>query len=411
MKRIVALALFVCASACGLLAQAVDTTVCDVLKNPESFNGKIVRLKGTVVSGLDQFIIRGDGCGQQVNAIWLAYPPGSKGKAGPLVVLQLQAAHNFAGKYEAVTRTPVTLEKSKEFKQFDSLLAQTHDKGGMCLGCSRYEVSATLVGRLDGVANAALQRNDAGKVVGMGGFGNLNAYSARLVLQSVSDVSPKEEDYSKADAMSKGDMTIADLHVPVCNADAMCEANRATSSATSNSGVSNTNAGSVHGPVGYVQRAAAAMGTDPGAVAAQKDAEAFGKSGEQSGVNVVYGAPSEASASQDAQGTADSPDGVLYNCTINLDRAQGELTEVLLHEGQHIVDLRSAVANEIVPLFTLENNAWVITVSAAARDGMRSLTLPGGSLFYTAKWSAAERSDKMEDGLTTFLSKEEMLSK
>ena len=42
-------------------------------------------------------------------------------------------------------------------------------------------------------------------MIGFGGFGNMNAYPARLVLESVSDVTPKEIDYSKTDAATKGD--------------------------------------------------------------------------------------------------------------------------------------------------------------------------------------------------------------
>ena len=47
------------------------------------------------------------------------------------------------------------------------------------------------------------------RLSGFGGFGNMNAYPARLVLQSVSDVTPKEIDYSKTDDATKGD---SDLH-------------------------------------------------------------------------------------------------------------------------------------------------------------------------------------------------------
>ena len=145
-------------------------------------------------------------CGFQVNAIWLSYPQGSKAKSGPLAIVTAQPAHYSTGTYKVPARTPVTLDKSKEFKQFDALLAQSIDKiGGMCMGCARYEVTATLVGRLDTVADATLKR-DAGKIVGFGGFGNMNAYPARLVLQSVSNVTSKEIDYSKAEAITKGAM-------------------------------------------------------------------------------------------------------------------------------------------------------------------------------------------------------------
>ena len=89
------------------MRRSVDTTVCDVVKNPQSFNGKMVRIKGTVVAGFDEFVIKDSGpdCGYQVNGIWLSYPQGTKGKAGPVAVVEVQPAHNFAGTYTAPTRT------------------------------------------------------------------------------------------------------------------------------------------------------------------------------------------------------------------------------------------------------------------------------------------------------------------
>jgi len=129
-------------------------------------------------------------------------------------MVHVQPALNFAGEVPATQRTPVELDKnSKDFKQFDSLLATPYKKGGMCLGCNRYEVSATLVGRVDAVDNATLRRDKAGKIIGFGGFGHMNAYSARLVLQSVSDVTPKEIDYSKTLAATKEDTAPEQLGV------------------------------------------------------------------------------------------------------------------------------------------------------------------------------------------------------
>jgi len=91
---------------CGLHAQAagpgagpVDVNVCDVVKNPASFDGKMVRIKGTVVAGFDEFAIKDaadPNCGYQVNGIWLSYPQGSKAKSGPVAIVTAQPAHNFA---------------------------------------------------------------------------------------------------------------------------------------------------------------------------------------------------------------------------------------------------------------------------------------------------------------------------
>jgi hypothetical protein len=378
MKRALVAALLILACACGVRAQAVQTTVCAVLKDPASFNGKIVTIKGTAVAGFDEFILKDEDCGLPVNGIWLDYPPGTKGKAGPIALLVLQAAHNFAGTYTAQTRTPVTLTRDKDFKQFDSLLAQTHTKDpGTCLGCTRYEVTATVTGRLDGMADATLLRNDAGKITGLGGFGNLNAYPARLVIQSVTGVQAKDVDFSKADSVVKGEP------------------------------VQFSNTFDANDPVGVAQRLSSAMQEDEGAKELTRDAAVYGKRGDNTGVVVGPGGINEEAPAREAQGTQDSPDGVLYDCTFNIDRLlKNAQALTIYHVGQHIVDLRATKADEVATLYTLENNAWVITAAGSARIGEQFLTLPGGDLFLSSTWPAADRNSKMEDALTDFLSKE-----
>lgn len=384
MKRFLFLALLVCAGACALHAQIVDTTVCDVLKNPASFNGKIVRIKGTVSAGLDQFMIRGPECNQQIDGIWLAYPEGTKGKAAPDAMLELQPAHNFAGKYTAPTRAAVTLQKDKAFKQFDSMLAEVHNKGTyICLGCRRYQVTATLVGRLDGVADASLQRDASGKITGFGGFGNMNIYPARLVLQSVSDVTPKEIDYSKADLLAKGNMPAPPP--PGGTFDALASAHAA----------------------------AMAIGGSQAGAEAQKDADAYGKKGENNGVNIGFGRINEASEKDDALGAGDSPDGVLYNCTFNMNHLQGPaLSAAILHVGQHISQLRNPGPNDAgVPPIILEANAWAVTVSAAMGMREKFLVLPGGDVAWNWKWPQTDISSNFQSAITSYFSDEALMNR
>lgn len=386
MKRLLVFAFFACLCACGLHAQAVDTTVCAVLKNPQSFNGKIVRIKGTVVAGFDDFIVRDSGpCGYQIDSIWLSYPEGAKGKAGPAAIVQVQPAHNFAGTYTPPTRTPVTFEKSKDFKQFDNLLAQPHTKGGgVCLGCPRYTVSATLVGRLDGVASAALTRDKAGKIVGFGGFGNMNAYPARLVLQSVSDVTSKEIDYSKTDEVTK------DAQQPFGG-----------------------NGGGMLEPLDVAKKAADRLGSSPVGVQAEKDVDVFGKPGDHTGATISHGQTNEASAKDEELGAKDSPDGILFNCILNLNRLDSTAQPMaIMHMGQHISDMRSPMpGNEDAPLYVLEYNAWSMTAAEAAIGGQKFLTLPGGYLLWNATWTPEERTDKMDDAMKGFLANQAALSR
>jgi len=395
---------------CGLHAQApaqvVDATVCDVVQKPAPFDGKMVRIKGVVIAGFDEFAIRDakdPNCGYPVDVIWLEYPQGTKGKAGPAALVELLPAKNFNGQFTAPTRAAVTLDKNKDFKQFDSLLAQTHQKNAdMCLGCTRYEVSATLVGRLDSVDNASLKRDSSGKIVGLGGFGNMNAYPARLVLQSVSDVTPKEIDYSKSDAAAKGQGSGPGNLYSAMTA----SQNAAVTSASGGGG------GDLAGTAAMLQRAATKMAASPLKDLAVKAADAFGKPGQQNGVNIGFGRTNETSLIQ-GFGSQDSPDGVLYNCTFNQDRLQGDaLANAIVHLGTHITELRDpAKGNENAPAYVLESDAWVVTAFMALTSGQKYLTMPGGYQVWNADWPPDQRNDKMETVIKDFLTDEMELSR
>ena len=370
----------ICAASCSLHAQAVDTTVCDILKNPESFNGKTVRIKGTVVASFDQFVIKGTGCGQAVDAIWLSYPEGTKAKAGPAVMMHLQPASNFEGTFKTADRTPVTLEANKDFKQFDSRLSAPNKSSAICLGCNHYAVNATLVGRLDGVGFAGINRNLAGKIVGISGFGNLNACRARLVLQSVSDVSPQEIDYSKNSAAIKGDAA------PPVGGE----------------------------PVAATHKAAEAFG--PGnALGAQVEraASAFGRQGEQNGVIVQFNSPNQATSADEAKGTQTSPDGVLFHCTFDADRLKGNAMPIsIAYAGTLVADIRNpkeAVSGSDV--YTLQYHAWQDAVLTAIGMHVTTLTMPGGYLLWNLNWPPADRDNLLAVALNDYLAKEELLRK
>src|SRR6267154_3438413 len=119
----------------SLRAQVVDAAVCDILSNPQSFHGKIVRVKGVAVAGFEEFAIQGTGCNQVVNAIWLAYPEGTRGKAGPAASLRLQLGKNNPTVVSTVSRAPLTLDKNKELKESDNLLPTQAKTDGLSPGC------------------------------------------------------------------------------------------------------------------------------------------------------------------------------------------------------------------------------------------------------------------------------------
>ncbi|MGD0682183.1 MAG: hypothetical protein ABR990_09030 [Terracidiphilus sp.] len=367
---------------CCLYAQAVDTTVCDILNNPQSFNGKIVRIKGTAVASFDQFVVKGADCGININKnIWLSYPEGTKGKAGPAAMVQVQPAHNFTGNVPAVQRTPVTLDKNnKDFKLFDSQLAAQYHKGGMCLGCNKFEVTATLVGRLDAVEKAGVQRDKAGKIIGFGGFGHMNAYAARLVLQSVSDITSKEIDYSATLAITKDDTAPEKLAAdPLISVRTLADA--------------------------Y------AAGDKTGEMF-KRAAYAFGKPNEKNtGVVIVHSAGNEAAAKYEGKAAVDSPDGLLFICTINESKLFGDAeSRTIMFAGEDVADLRNPLPDDLnVPFFDQEEHALVLIALDAFASGQKTLTLPGSYLIWNKAWPTDGISKKVDDTIEDFILKEELL--
>lgn len=380
MKRLLA-SLSVFAFTCCLHAQAVDTTVCEILKNPVSFDGKIVRIKGTVEAGFDQFVVKGADCGQKVNNIWLAYPEGTKTKSGAALVLELQPAKNFSGKAEAaVQRAAVTLDKSKDFKQFDSALSTPYKGEGLCIGCGRYTVTATLVGRLDG-AKAGIERDKAGKIVAIGGFGNLNTYTARLVLQSVSEVSTKEIDYSKSAAATKGEALPENFGTD---------------------------------PIAEGHKVAKTFGDgNPLGARVERAAAAFGKQGDNNGVMVSFGTGNQAIAKDEGKGDSNSPDGILYNCKMNMDRLKGNALAVAIsYAGTAVADLRDpAIAASYVGSYDFEYYAYQAAALGAIGNRLKTLTLPGGYLIWNKGWAPAEMESSLDTGITAYLGGEELLKR
>jgi hypothetical protein len=368
MKHLLILFVCVAAFACTLSAQTVDTSVCDVLSNPQSFEGKIVRVKGTVFAGFDEFTIKDPACKQPSSGIWLAYPEGSKAKAGPVAALQLQLAKNSAGKTAATNRVPVRLEKNKDFKQFDSLLSSPYKGSGSCIGCVRYAVSATLTGRLDSSANTGAERDANGKFVAVSGFGNMNRFRARLVLQSVSDIASQEIDYTKSAAL-KDD-----------------------SSQDSGGG----------DPVAVAHQSAKAFASGSAAAAQlERGAAAYGEPGEDNGVVVGFGATAELASDDGQKGASDSPDGLILKATFDMDRLKGKaLSTAITHVGTHIADIRgSKKFNE----YELEYRAWQTTVFSTIAQGRKTLTLPGGLVAWNNAWPPEERGVQVDSAISKFI--------
>lgn len=348
MKRVlITLAyLSICAATAG--AQTVDAKVCDILAHPSAFNGKMVRITGTVVAGFDEFVIRDTSCGQAVNDIWLDYPAGTKAKAGPMAVVSLQLAKNSPGQPTAISEMPVKLDTGGDFRRFDSILSAPAKTPGRCLGCVRSTATATLTGRLDAVDAVSLEKTGS-MFTTVKGFGNLARYPARLVIESVANVSENDIDYSRPAQPGDGSVDLG------LTAD-------------------------------QLKRAVAA----------------FGAPGEDNGVEVGFGGVNVLASDDGAKGGAESPDGLLLNLVIDGDRAKGNaMSEAMAHMGTLIADVRESPMGR--DSFQLEGRAWGATVMSAISNKEKTLILPGGYVAWNRDWPDAERQKEITGAVSGYL--------
>jgi hypothetical protein len=352
-------------------AAVTETTVCAITNHPSNYDGKTVRLTGTVQAGFDSFILRADSCS---TPLWLSFPAGTKAKSGPAISLTLSLA---AGPDRASGRPALTLARGAGFDQFEKLLTEKVKLPGMCLGCVKNDVKATLVGRIDGVDEPGLKRDASGKFVAIAGFGNLNVYPAQLVIQSISDVSAQPIDFTRIPSVP-GDQPGGNQK------DFMTPAKKAEEAFPKGSPA-----------IATIERALAA----------------FGAPGVANGVEIDFTGANETPGGGAGKPAAASPDGLLLTVHVDGDRLKGDaLSRAIAHEGEEIADLREADAKAGEPdAQTLEEKAWQTTLLVVLGSRQKSLTLPGGVLFYDANWPQAELNQNIGEALTHYVRVREQL--
>ena len=152
----------------GLAKEHVrDATVCQIVSHLRAFDGKMIRVRGLVVEGLEWFFLKSGDC-----RLDLALPKGD-GELGPMATYMPSPEPRTRAKFD-VKRD----ENYNKLVKYVSVGFQPCPGFGLCLGCDRYEVTATLTGLVE-----------ASKW-GQPGFGHMNMGSARLVIRSVGDVAP-----------------------------------------------------------------------------------------------------------------------------------------------------------------------------------------------------------------------------
>lgn len=349
----------------------VDASVCDVTGHPAKFDGKTVRLSGIVQVGVDSFLMRGESCG---DGLWLSYPAGTKAKSGPATVVILQMAANGTGTPGTV-RPPVALQANADFDNFDKLLSDKVKTPGMCLGCVKNNVKATLVGRIDGTANPGITRDASGKITALDGFGNMNQYGARMVIESVSNVVAEPIDFSKAPKISGDNQGSGDKNY-----------------------------------LGLLEKSEAAYPKGaPSIVQIQKAIDAYGKPGVDNGVTVAFGDTADVPAGEGTKAAQSAPGGLLVTVRFDPAKLKGQsLALAAAHDGSEIDALRGT---ETQSLAELERKSWQMILLVTIGSRQKSLTLPGGTVLWSEAWPAADRGPTAETTMQQYLIDHEELSR
>ena len=163
--------------------QPIFTTVCAVMRTPDAFAGRMVKVRATVQSGFESSTIV-DANESSCDSPWFAYAPKKESTVQPK-----------SYDAELLGLDPVFLLEEENMKRFDdarSAVVYPRSNRGLFIGGNpkRFNVTATMTGRVD----------DAGE--GGSGFGHLNGWRVRFVLSSVEDVATEERSYNWAEFSS-----------------------------------------------------------------------------------------------------------------------------------------------------------------------------------------------------------------
>lgn len=175
----------------------IETTVCEILRNPSSFNNKIVRVRGEVSVSFEYSLLGDDGCSDKT--IWFALADGS---GAPGLGAMVNGNGKPGGKNSAGTPIPpisVKLMRDANFAKFAHYMT-VKAEAKPCFDpstqstpsdCGVERVTATFTGRIDSVSKAVhevhLKRKSGERIDGKG-FGHMGMFDAQLVVEQVGEV-------------------------------------------------------------------------------------------------------------------------------------------------------------------------------------------------------------------------------
>jgi hypothetical protein len=169
-------------------AAPTKTNICELLKSPERFNGRLVEVRARFVGAFEWSGLVDANCRAQLLADSDGFP-GLSGKSGEYAFIRSFSELDYPNGLDwrpIILPHSVRLVKNDAYQQFDDAARKNPTRGSPL-----FDITITVVGRFDHLSQqmVAIRENRREKPRPyMAGFGHLNASLNRLVWQSVSDV-------------------------------------------------------------------------------------------------------------------------------------------------------------------------------------------------------------------------------
>jgi len=173
----------------------IETTVCKILDDPSRYNNNLAKVRGYVEISSEYSVLLDEHCSD--HGIWFALGD----RSGPPGLVAMVKGQGTPGgkdsKGRAIAPISVQLIRDSHFQELEHYL-ELSAKGKSCAedppppsppNCTVYRVTATFIGRIDGVSKSihAAHSKRSSSIEGKG-FGHMGMYDAELVVQSVEEV-------------------------------------------------------------------------------------------------------------------------------------------------------------------------------------------------------------------------------
>jgi hypothetical protein len=206
------------AECCGNDVTAIKTTLCELVKNPQKFNGKIIQFKAEYVSKFQWARFVDETCSAKL-------PVGVFHVLDDLKPWQGQYAFTTTAEDsihpERLNWKPIAppqrveLQNDENYRTFREYAGKTFrwPDGGSCLDCPLYRINVTATGRFDYFESqaVAVRANSAAEPANYSA-GDSNLPLLRLVLESISNVSATPIDAAVYSERKRREITLEEAH-------------------------------------------------------------------------------------------------------------------------------------------------------------------------------------------------------